>query len=306
MQPQDGSSPIRITLDISVPVDGGRGGVQMHPVGPCDGRQPTLGGTRDKSLVGIDHPDNNGSTQVKQICGRWYMCAHGTADSTRHVFARVYEGNETPVANPPPGTDTGWASVINSTAWKIDLLPLPAGTSLATTKKLAVWYENGSGGYHLAPPHTFTVASNNYTYCETYGVTAEVATAKKPAAKDWCALPDRWQFTIAGVSGGSSANCGCLDGTWVLKREDSALLWSRQLDTSFADAKGRCWWRLSFNQQDGFWYLECVGDTRQPVGTSIAYRRHESAWDPRGANELLLLTDHGYCNVPEFVTLYPA
>ena len=231
--------------------------------------------------------------------------AYGIVSSdVRHVFARVYEGAATPDTSPPAGIDTGWASTIGSTSWKIDLLPLPAGTNLATSKKIATWHDNGSD-LKQGAIHTFTATASTRTFCEIYGGITETAKAAKPVAKDWSTLPDRWQFHLAGVSNASSPNCGCLNGSWLLKR-DGETLWTRKIDTSFADPKRPCWWRLSFNPKDGFWYLECVGDPEQPVGVSIAYRRHESAFAPCGANEMALLTCHGYCHVPDFVTLSPA
>jgi hypothetical protein len=296
---QNENRSIRINLDISVPVGG-----EVHV------RENVVSGDRPSPpfAPNISHPSQNADTTlVKSFNGRNHMCAFGGTDSgVIHVFAKVYDDGAVPtdLSQPPVNDlDTLWTRPV-ATVWRFPLLYVPGQVGNSSLKTLVVWSERSNDYDHET--RTFRAVASTYTYCETYGMKAEAATASKPAAKDWSILPNRWQFQVAGVSNASSPNCACLNGTWLLQREGGALLWRRQLEACFGDAKRTSWWRLSFNPKDGFWYLESVGDLGQPAGASIAYRRHESAWIPCGSNDLLLLTNHGYCNVPEFVTLYPA
>lgn len=291
---------IRINLEIAVPVTGE---VQM--------RQSSLEKSPSFNILASDirHPATNGdSTLVKQYLTRWYMCAEGTTDSgVRHIFAKVYDGDVTnPPAEPPSGDmDVLWTRPIDESYWKFDLIHVPGNIGSGYTKTLVVWPDTGSA-YQTPKRRTFLAQSSTQTYCEAYSALAPAAPAAKPLARDWSALPSRWQFHLDGCSNASAANCAILNGTWVLQRDGKSLLWVHKLAASFTDPHSPCWWRLFFNPKDGFWYLECVLDLSQPVGTSLCYRRHESAWNPCAANEMLLLTHHGYCHAPDFVTLYPA
>ncbi len=301
--PHDNPNQVRISLEITVPV-GVSVNVEREPIVPAlsSGNQRLAGDP-------IDHPDNGGTTLVKQIGTRWYLCSYGTAGGGRHAFVRVYEGTvpdeQIPETTPPEGLDTVWDRIVGS-AWRIDLVPLPAGAGPPwTTKKIAVWVDNGTT-CSLRIIHTFTPQSSAYTYCDVYG---QKMVPQKLTAKGWSVHPERWQFRMADSSDRSGCNCASLNGTWVLTRDaqaGDALTWHQPMPGSCVDPRRPSWWRLLFNGQDGFWYLECVTDLAQPVGTTIAYRRHESAWNPHGANELVLMTHHGYCNVPTSVTLYPA
>lgn len=261
------------------------------------------------SSLNISYPNvDNDSTFAKPINDgtRNYICAKGQSEAW-HVFAKVYDGDPPQDLSVPSKDDLSiaWTCTDSSNQWTFPLLLVPGLLGATQKKTLVVWEEATKPNYNHQC-RIFFATANTSTYCEIYDGMTETVKVAKPAAKDWSSLPDRWQFQIAGVANASASNCGCLNGSWLLKRDGKNLLWARKLDASFADPKKPCWWRLSFNQDDGFWYLECVTDPKQPVGVSIAYRRHESAFDPCGANEMALLTCHGYCHVPDFVTLSPA
>jgi hypothetical protein len=303
MQSQDNKT-IRITLDVSVPVGAGDAVVK----GPC---QPTVGpGKRyPEAYRSISHPDENGTTLAKQVNGRWYICAYGTVGGdVRHVFARVYDDTVSSFStSPPQHQDTMWASTVTSTSWKFPMLPLPEGAVLPDDFQLVLWTETGSSGYDTDDPHPFTAedSGTGYTYCETYGVAVQLRKQKK---KDWTRMAERWSFEIEGCSNAGCGYCDCLNGEWVLTRDQKGgkWIWHVRLKTSIRDRTKPAWWRLAFNRDDGFWYLEYVEALDQPPGLSISYRRHEGVWDPTGPNVMFLHCDQGLCNVPERVTLVPA
>jgi len=291
---QGDNHSIRINLDLSISLGGQDQSVRVT----SDGQR-----TFTKAITNITHPSVNGDpTPVQPINARNYMCTYGTCGGdTRYVFAKVYDGVTPGADEPPDDTDTLWMRPDLGT-WKFLQLYVPGATGNANTKTLVIWGDSGTA--YDKKTRTFIAEASTYTYCNQPSNMMAVMPMKQ-VAKDWSIMPDGWQFQMSGVTDASACNCTSLNGTWLLRREET-LLWLRKVDASFSDAKRSSWWRLSFNQKDGFWYLECVSDPAQPAGTSIAYRRHESAWNPFGSNELLLMSNQGYCNVPECVTVYPA
>ncbi len=301
MQDNDGNASIRIRLDISV--HPGSNVIVDHQAGAAPKRAKDL----HFYSTEVSHPTPGGTTQAKQVNSRWYICVYGNTETgIRHIFAKAYDGSVTtaPVEPPSGDMDVLWTRPNSATkTWKFDLLPVPG--NMGVTKTLIVWTDNGCS-YSAQTPINFTPQSSTSTYCESY---SGVAPLVLPQKQDWATLPERWHFAVKGCSNASLYNCNCLNGEWVLTRDRSAgteLLWQRMLNTSIADPSKPSWWRLLFNRVDGFWYLENVSSLEQPTGTSITYRRHESAWDPHGANVMLLVTNHGYCQVPEAITLVPA
>jgi hypothetical protein len=185
----------------------------------------------------------------------------------------------------------------------IDELPIQSPGSW----KLAVWADSGSG---YQPPliRTFTAFESASTYCELYGPYPSGFRGFPAPRANPEAMPERWRFTVAGCCDLEAKNCSCLNGEWVIvrqKRHPAGHRWVLALNGSFADPQLPCFWRLMFNEPDGFWYLDCVGNLDQAPGTWISYRLHESGWEPQGPNVLHLYTNSRYCNVPATLTLIP-
>lgn len=237
--------------------------------------------------------------------GRYYICAEGTIGGTgkRLVFARVFPGVVAASPQPVQSPDLVFMTVDSGTSdWTFQRVPLPATSTLGDTLTIVAWGFDGDYGYEV---RHFTAQSSPYTYCYLYPPPG----MSRPAIQAWSGTAARYRFTIAGCTNNSFANCGSLNGEWVLARDPGPageLVYVAAMPTSFADPKRTGLWRLQFNRVDGFWYLECVGGADWPVGSGVCYRLHESAWAPTAVNVLHLFTCQGYCNVPPTVTLYPA
>jgi hypothetical protein len=288
---------MRIRIDVEVPAAAGGVEIQSRPCPPSSRLEP-------RSLV--QHPEGGETTFAKQINGRWYICARGNAGGARHVFVRVYaQGgvSDPPPAAPPLDLDTVWTRPdIYNGDWEIPLVPIP-GTP-PCTQDLVAWADDGSYT-PIAHPIRFDVESATDTYCGFY---PSSSLFRLPPRRDWSRMPDHWRFKLEGCSNRGCENCDCLNGEWAVARDKQpgTLRWYQALGCSFAEREQSAFWRLLFNDRDGWWYLDCVGSPEQLPGTWISYRLHERAWDPSGPNTMSLVTDSGYCHVPSTVTLYPA
>ncbi len=293
MSPEGNRPSIKVRLDIEIPTDQGPQ-VQL----------PSLLHKPEHFLENsVQHPTENGTTLAKWDGSRWCICAVGNAAGNRHVFARVYSSLGTTPPQPEVHPDTLWTRPESNGSWKFDMLPIPG--DLGDWQILVVWFDTGSSYQYVRLTFQVSSTTTGYTYCETYGLRA---VAPIPPRRDWSRMPDRWHFQLSGCADRSCSNCACLNGDWVVTRDKApgALRWYHALPGSFTDPGRPSFWRLTFNAKDGFWYLDCVGSLEQLPGTWISYRRHESAWDPSGPNTMHLVTDSGYCHVPDAVTLVPA
>ena len=296
-------SPITIKFEISIPTDLGAG-VRLD-MGRRD-RHP-------ERLAVIHHPPDAGETYVRPCGDMYLMCANGTVGGARHIAARVYsEGFDVTTLgqDPPQPTADEYVRIIyvdGLTHWQIEELPvLPP---LTERKKLVLWSEEDCQYIRHTTVPVFQPIETTYTYCDYFTGSPVMAGPGKTPKPDWSKLPERWLFRIKGCTNLKCKNCDCLNGEWVLRRDKSCsktYRWYFQMKESFTDPKRSAYWRLVFNNSDGFFYLDCVEQLDQGIGTWISYRRHESAWNPTGPNEMHLVSNGGYCNVPESVTVIPA
>jgi hypothetical protein len=226
----------------------------------------------------------------------------------RHIAARVYAGNFDPgtLGDDPTLGDNliRIIFVMGQTYWQIDEIPVEALGS----RKLVLWYENDDGYSRMAAVN-FSANSSGSTYCEAYpSLDLERRLGRRARLRDWSRMPDRWHFTLAGCSNQSCSNCSYLNGDWIVTRDQKSSKmyhWYQQLDSSFVDPRQSSFWRLLFNDNDGYWYLDCAGNLEQMPGSWISYRLHASAWDPEGPNVMHLINDSGYCNVPSAIRIIP-
>jgi hypothetical protein len=297
-----GKSPITIRLELSIPTDLGAGVQASYPA-------PGQGQLKFFALT-VSYPPPGGQALARPpgIDYRYVICTYGTVGGgTCHVAARVYPPGTSAGGSPDPHDQYVRVAIVDSSGnWRIPELPVPDFDPAYPQKKLVFWtQQSDSCNYTKELEQTVTIIPSSYTYCQLYNVPQ----LHPVRGRDWSRMPDRWHFKLAGCSNGSCQNCSCLNAEWVITRDKGCgtrLRWTRALDYSFADPKQPSFWRLTFNENDGFWYLDCVGTLEQPPGSWISYRRHESAWDPCGPNTLYLVTDSGYCHVPDTVTLVPA
>ncbi|MCI0455530.1 MAG: hypothetical protein L0Z62_00955 [Gemmataceae bacterium] len=296
MNPAAGKAPITIRLELSIPTDLGAA-VQIRGAPPRH---------RMKLLAAsvTYPPDASGQAQARPLGDRYVICARGLVGGARHVAVRVYPENNVPLLGSDPDQSdplVRFAFVYELEYWQIDEVPVEGlGNQI-----LVLWSEQDGSYEHIEPDTSFEAVESTSTYCETYPRSGSLRSLRRKA---WSRLPDRWRFQLAGCANRGCSNCACLNGDWVVTRDRApgALRWYHALDRSFADAPQPCYWRLIFNERDGFWYLDCVGSLEQLPGTWISYRLHESAWNPGGPNSMQLVTDSGYCHVPDTVTLVPA
>jgi hypothetical protein len=292
-----GKAPITIRLEVLIPTELGPG-VQVGFETPKR--------SQDRALT-VLHPDSGGQTLAQPTgSGAGYvMCARGVVGGAQYVSARVYSStfDTSTLTNQPDNSNSALLVtmyVANLNIWQIDNLPVegPLGQ-----KQLVVWSQE-DGNYYRHPTITFQAVQGTYTYCYTYGLTPSF---RHPHRPEQAQTPDRWLLQVAGCSNWTCQNCSCLNGEWLLTRDRGASLrWYHTLNQSFSDPRKRSYWRLTFHEDSGFWYLDCVENLEQAPSTWISYRRHESAWDAGGPNVLYLVTDSGYCHVPDAVTLVPA
>lgn len=260
----------------------------------------------------ITHPTQTGTTTAKQITEtHWKICAYGTgAGDSRHIFGRVYNTDPGTVTEPPNDPLTMWTypTGVGNDGWSFgfgnDIL-LPVEGAVPGTKTLIIWFDDGTD--YTPVKTTFNVVAGTYTYCSQMILESSPLLTQR---RDWSRMANTWSFQLQGCTNLICSNCGQLNGTWILERETSTArqdlwCWLCKLDFSFFSRDQSSIWRLMFNPNDGFWYLDCVSGPEQTLGSWISYRLHESAWNPEGPNVLLLNTNSGYCEVPPMLTLQP-
>lgn len=304
MSDQSNKSHITIKLEVSIPTNLAEG-VQMFGAMP----QPRL---LSFGTLQLDHPTDSGSTFVRLVSGDLYvMCTYGSCSSLQHIAARTYTCNpdtSTIPATPPSGdSDVRTINVNGLSCWQISDLPVHG--PLNEQKRLVLWIDDGTGYRLCSNMPCFSVTQSTGTYCELYGGSFSAFTsAQRPRQQDWSKMPDKWFFEVSGCSDRKFKNCECLNGRWLLKRDkqrEDVYLWWEAFDFPIGDATQPSYWRLQFNHDDGFWYLQFIGDLDRGTENGIAYRLHESKWNPQGPNVLNLLTHNDYCIVPDSIKLVP-
>src|SRR5262249_21306543 len=159
---------------------------------------------------------------------------------------------------PPVDPDTLWTRPSGG-SWRFDLLPVAGNPGAAKT--LVVWGDTGTG-YGTPQVRNFTALGASQTYCDMYGATPTPAPA--PRRRDWSRMSDHWHFSLSGCANKKYSNCDCLNGDWLLRRDRD--VWVAVIKGSFADPRQESYWRLVFNTDDGFWYLDVVDSVKQPPG----------------------------------------
>jgi hypothetical protein len=195
------------------------------------------------------------------------------------------------------------------------MFPEVAVVQLGTQNTLMVWATDGS--VFSSNTADFTPVQATGTDCEAYGYCGGSgsgsgsfgpALALPKHLSKWSTMSPTWRFVLADVADGNGDNCDALNGTWALRFDShhpERCRWFVPVPRGLFGGQATAVWRLQYEPADGYWYLDYASNLDQAPGSWISYRRHDSAWDPHGSNELHLLTDSGLCDVPPKVTLTP-
>lgn len=297
-------SPVRIKLEIEFP-HGAAASVTTSEKEPEKSTVPT-----------IDKPGENASTPARfdAALGRHVICAEGGYNS-RYVFARVFGLLQVPGEDDPPPEACAWVRPNSSNLWKFSHengLELPLPGPISGDCVLVVWGDTGSA--YGRRDRQFTPFEASLTECQGSGSGSGSGMPPSPplplpvAVAKWASMSRTWRFTLSGVTDRGCSCCDRLNGTWAVQFDGihpECCRWYQPLPYSFFSDTGTSVWRLQYHPADGYWYLDCVSNLDQAVGTWLSYRRHQSAWNVQGRNDMTLVTDSGLCNVPPRITLVP-
>ncbi|MFO0966052.1 MAG: hypothetical protein U0793_10770 [Gemmataceae bacterium] len=268
----------------------------------------------------VSRPVLNARTPARlNTAGQYVICVTGdNSTGTRHVFAKV---DTAPLETLDPPLHCPWTYATTSGAWAFDHsndLELPV-VALEQENVLTVWNDWGNDGY-LARCVRFTPYAADGTECMGYGGSGSGSSWSGPLAlralplkgelSRWAGMPEALRFSVAGAANLKCQKCTALNGAWVIRfdrEHPDKCRWICSLPVNLFSTKGASVWRLSHHPADGYWYLDVLSNIDQAPGAWIAYRRHESAWDSAGANEMhLVASSAGLCELPAKVLLLPA
>ena len=268
----------------------------------------------------IDEPPPPGSSgpqtvNARQVGNVYVICTKGLFDQDDPpdaIWVKVCDPNNLPdpLDGPPEGSV---GQVLDSNAqWGV-FLPLEVAVNqLGVVNTWMAWSET-FGFYSELPTVDFIPVNSGHTDCEAGSSGSGSGSGTVPAAvssaggvrEKWAGMARAWRFEIADAAGHGQKGkrCARLNGAFELRLDEEDLRqdrWSCPLPKGLLGADH---WRLQYQPEDGFWYLDYVTNLDQAPGAIFCYRAHESAWNLRGSNKMVLAKDSDLCKLPREITL---